>query len=131
MAYRILIELFFFLTPFMVFGLYRLLMADAEADGRKAWPINTLFGLGAALAAGVWLFFILRENKERNVCYEPARFENGELIDARQVPCDQDVTQLGIPGDRPTTEPQGVDGPLVPVETEPDAIPDPADGSDD
>lgn len=109
MAYRILIQLFFFLLPFLAYGLYRLLVADAEADGRKAWPVHVLFALGAALTAGVYVFFVVNEPKQRGLCYEPARFEDGELIPGRQVPCEQDVSRVGLPGERHERAARGVD----------------------
>lgn len=109
MAYRILVQLFFFILPFLVFGVYRLLVADAEADGRKAWPVHILFGVGAALAAIVWIVFIFSDQDERGVCYVPSRIENGVFIPAETIPCDQDVSGLGEPLDSdPGGEAQGV-----------------------
>lgn len=119
MPYRILIQLFFFALPFVAYGLYRLLIADAEADGRKAWPVNALFGAGAVLTIIVWFFFVFSEDKERGICQVPARFEGGVLVPAQQVPCDQDVTGLGVPlSDDPGGEASG-------------AVPDSSDESDD
>lgn len=118
MAYRILIQLFFFILPFLAFGFYRLLVADAEADGRKAWPVHMLFGVGAALAAAVWGLFILTEDRDREVCIIPARFEDGVLIPQQTIPCEQDVTGTGIPlSDDPGGEAHGVSDPReTPVE---------------
>ncbi|MEL6245680.1 MAG: hypothetical protein AAFQ85_10055 [Pseudomonadota bacterium] len=111
MAYRVAIQLFFFLLPFMAFGLYRLLVADAEADGRKAWPVHWLFGIGAAISAAVWFWFVFSEDRDRNVCREPAQFENGVLIPGRDVPCEKDISRVGLPqeGERPGPA-QGVGG---------------------
>ena len=97
MPYRILIQLFFFILPFAAYALYLLLIADAEADGRKSWPVNALFGAGAILTIGVWLFFVFSEDKTRGVCHVPARLVDGVLVDAQKIPCEQDVTGLGVP----------------------------------
>ncbi|MEO0983872.1 MAG: DUF6111 family protein [Pseudomonadota bacterium] len=116
MAYRILIQVALFLLPFALFGLYRLLAADAKADGRKTWPITSLFCIGAALAAGVWIYFIAREPRDPNKCYEPARFEDGVLIPAREYECDPNIEDVGAPrsdqtggerGSRPAADPDG------------------------
>lgn len=97
MAYRILLQVLIFLAPFLMYGLYRLLMADAQAEGRKTWPIRTLFGIGAVLTIAFWLFLVLREEKSREICYEPERFVDGVLVPPRQVPCERDLTTLGEP----------------------------------
>jgi len=58
MGPRLLFQLFFFALPFIMFGLYRLAVAEAEQEGRKPWPIRVLFGIGLLLAVGSWVFFI-------------------------------------------------------------------------
>ncbi len=130
MAYRILLEVLIFLLPFFAFGLYRLLITDAETEGRKTWPIRTLFAIGAVLAIGLWVFLILREDKVRDVCLTPPTYDavNRVLVPARRVPCEQDVTRVGEPArDRP-----GRSGPQVPEpagNVEPDSADAPADGA--
>lgn len=59
MAPRVLFQLFFFALPFIMFGLYRLAIAEAEEEGRKPWPIRLLFGIGLLLGVGSWIFFIV------------------------------------------------------------------------
>ncbi len=93
MAYRILLELALFLSPFATFGVYRMLVNEAEAEGRDVWPIRRLFLVGVVLAGGVWVYFILREDRQRGVCREPARFEDGVLIPERLYPCEVDVAR--------------------------------------
>ncbi len=95
----ILIELALLISPFIVYGLYQFLVAEAESEGRKAWPISLLFGIGAALAIVFWLFFVLREDRDRNACFEPDRFDtaSGELIKGRKVPCESGIDKIGIP----------------------------------
>ncbi|MEL7127991.1 MAG: hypothetical protein AAGK23_00450 [Pseudomonadota bacterium] len=123
MPYRILLELLIFLSPFAVFGLYRMAITDAEAEGRKAWPINALFVIGFVLALALWIFFILREDRDRGVCQTQPGFDpvTRELIPVREFPCDANVEDIGIPrsedpGARP--EPQssgaGEDAPATP-----------------
>ena len=50
MGARILFQLVLFTLPFILFGVYRLAIAEAEQEGRKPWPIRLLFGVGLALA---------------------------------------------------------------------------------
>jgi len=101
-----LIELALLMLPFAVFGAYRYLVTEVESEGRKAWPVHVLFGIGAALAVAFWLFFILSEDRDRNACFEPDRFdaEAGEIIKGRQVPCETDISQIGVPS---TEDPGG------------------------
>lgn len=97
MAYRIAIQIFFLMLPFLVYGVYRYLLVDAQNDGRKVWPINTLFITGAVISALVWVISVLTEDRRRDVCRQPARMENGVLISSSTLPCEKDVTQVGIP----------------------------------
>lgn len=100
MAGRIAFEIFIFSIPFIVFGLYLLATSSAEQEGRRKWPINILFLCGIALATLAWFILILMEPKERDICHEPARLENGKLIPARDYPCEHDVTNVGVPRER-------------------------------
>lgn len=113
MAGRLVFELFIFSIPFLVFGLYVLVTTNAEEEGRRKWPIQILFLIGLTLATIVWFALILFEKKERDVCHEPARFENGVIIPARDYPCEQNVRDVGVPLSRdPGFVPQGADGPV-------------------
>ncbi|MEL7482055.1 MAG: hypothetical protein AAGJ29_10890 [Pseudomonadota bacterium] len=102
MPYRVLMELAIFLSPWAVFGIYRILVRDAEMEGRKAWPITALFGIGLVLAVGLWVYFIMREDRDRNMCREPSRFDpvTRELIEGREYPCDADIETIGEPRSR-------------------------------
>ncbi len=97
MAYRIAIQIFFLMLPFLVYGAYRYLLADAKNEGRKVWPINTLFITGAVISAIVWVVSVLTEDRRRDVCRQPARMENGVLISSSTLACEKDITQVGIP----------------------------------
>tara|TARA_R110000787_G_scaffold24931_14_gene70219 strand:+ start:2228 stop:2644 length:417 start_codon:yes stop_codon:yes gene_type:complete len=112
LAGRLVFELFIFSIPFLVFGLYVLVTTNAEEEGRRKWPIQILFLIGLTLATIVWFALILFEKKERDVCHEPARFENGVIIPTRDYPCEQNVRDVGVPLSRdPGLVPQGADGP--------------------
>ncbi|MEM9667489.1 MAG: hypothetical protein AAF950_01075 [Pseudomonadota bacterium] len=91
------IELAIFLSPFAAYWLYQMALRDAAAEGRKAWPIRALFGTGLALAVLAWLFLILREDRDRNICREPSRFdsETQQLIPGREYECDADIESIG------------------------------------
>ena len=125
MARQIVISLVLFTLPFILYGIYRLLVTDAEVDGRKTWPINLLFGSGVVLAIagyGVMLSIALTTERERDVCYEPARFEDGVLIPAKTVPCEKDLTGVGMPArEDPGGKAQGVSRPPEPAPGAPDS----------
>ena len=112
MAGRIVFELFIFSIPFIVFGLYLLATSSVEQEGKRKWPINILFLCGIGLATVAWFVLILMEPKERDICHEPARMENGKLIPARDYPCVHDVTNVGVPREREgVRSASGADGP--------------------
>jgi len=116
LAYRIVLQIAVFLLPFILYGIYRLWMRLARREGRQTWPISVLFAIGAVLAIGLWTYLALREEKVREVCYEPARFEDGVLVPARKVLCDRDLTNVGAPGrDAPGGEARGVSDPPRPL----------------
>lgn len=118
MARTVVIQLILFLLPFLAYAVYRLLVTDAEAEGRKTWPINLLFGVGFVLALAGWAFMASQETKERNLCVEPPRYENGVLIPQRMVPCERDLTRVGAPttetpGNAPASETDAEDTPAA------------------
>lgn len=97
MATRVLVQLVLFLLPFILFGLYRVAIAEAQEEGRKAWPIRWLFGIGLVLAVGSWLVLIFLNQGGREDCYRPARMENGVIIPGEAYPCEKDFKSIGIP----------------------------------
>ncbi|WP_340691283.1 DUF6111 family protein [Hyphomonas sp.] len=112
MAGRLVFEAFIFSIPFILFGLYLLATASVEQEGKRKWPVQMLFLAGLALATIAWFVLIVLEKKERDVCHEPARFENGVIIPARDYPCEQNVRDVGAPlKDAPGIVPQGAVGP--------------------
>lgn len=100
MAGRILLQAFIFALPFIVFGMYLLATRSAEESGRRKWPIQILFVSGLALTTIVWFAAILLEPRERDMCVEPARFEDGVLIPARTYPCERRPEDVGVPSSR-------------------------------
>lgn len=111
MAGRLLFELFVFSLPFLVFGIYVLATRSAEEAGRRKWPVQMLFAIGLALATIAWFVMIALEPRERDMCVEPARYENGQLIPQRTYPCERHTEDVGLqrgrtvpaekPGDAP------------------------------
>lgn len=97
MVGRLIFEVFVFSIPFLVFGLYLLVTKSAEERGQRKWPIQILFLIGIALATIAWFVLIFLEPKPRDVCREPARFENGVLIPERTYPCEHRLEDVGLP----------------------------------
>ncbi len=97
MAPRILLQLTLFLLPFILFGVYRLAIAEAEEEGRKPWPIRLLFGAGLVLAVGSWLILILLDRGGREECYRPAQIVDGVVVPGESYPCEKDLGSIGLP----------------------------------
>ena len=97
MAPRILLQLTLFLLPFILFGVYRLAIAEAEEEGRKPWPIRVLFGAGLVLAVGSWLILILLDRGGREECYRPAQIVDGVVVPGESYACEKDLGSIGLP----------------------------------
>ena len=97
MAPRILFQLVLFLLPFILFGVYRLAITEAEQEGRKPWPIRVLFGVGLALAVGSWIVFIILDRGGREECYRPTQMVDGVLVPGERYACEKALTDIGIP----------------------------------
>ncbi|WP_084398349.1 hypothetical protein [Henriciella aquimarina] len=95
MTYRLIFELVLFLTPFLAFGIWRLATEEAIEEGRKPWPIAVLFGIGAFLAVTAWIVLIFMDRGGREMCYEPRRLVDGEMVGGREVPCEKLKDDLG------------------------------------
>ncbi|PKP83025.1 MAG: hypothetical protein CVT79_02980 [Alphaproteobacteria bacterium HGW-Alphaproteobacteria-18] len=102
MAGRLLFEVFVFSLPFLVFGIYVLATRSAEDAGKRKWPIQMLFIIGLVLATLAWFALILLEPRDRDMCVEPARYENGQLIPARKYPCERHTEDVGLQRGRST-----------------------------
>lgn len=89
MGYRIAIQLFIFALPFIAFGIYLLLIADAEEDGRRKWPIQTLFITGFVLSSAAWLIGVALADRSDTTCHRKAQLdENGQIIQAESYDCE-------------------------------------------
>lgn len=88
MGPRILLQMVLFALPFIMFGVYRVAIAEAEQDGRKPWPIRALFGAGLGLAVGGWLVLIVLDRIGGEPCYQPAEIVDGQIIPGEKIPCD-------------------------------------------
>ena len=97
MGARILFQLVLFTLPFILFGVYRLAIAEAEQEGRKPWPIRLLFGVGLALAVGSWLIFIVLDRGGREECYRPTQIIDGVVVPGERYPCEKDLGAIGLP----------------------------------
>lgn|GEM_PF-350745 len=97
MGARILFQLVLFTLPFILFGVYRLAIAEAEQEGRKPWPIRLLFGAGLVLAVGSWLIFIVLDRGGREECYRPTQIVDGVVIPGERYPCEKDLGSIGQP----------------------------------
>lgn len=105
MTTRILIQVFFFLAPFVAYGVFRMATAHVR-DWKKAWPMQLLFLIGLGLGLAAWIVSVMGQPPEvRNICHEPPRFENGRLIPARDYECEPDVAHSGEARPRAAEEP--------------------------
>jgi hypothetical protein len=101
-AGRLLFEVFVFSLPFLVFGIYLLATRSAEDAGQRKWPVQLLFAIGITLATIAWFVMIALEPRDRGMCIEPERVENGVVIPARSYPCEHRPQDVGIPRPRET-----------------------------
>jgi len=85
---RILLQMVLFALPFILFGIYRVAITEAEQEGRKPWPIRALFGAGLGLAVGGWLILIVLDRIGGEPCYQPAEMIDGRIVPGEKIPCD-------------------------------------------
>ena len=104
----------------MMFGLYRIAIAEAQEDGRKKWPIWWLFGIGLFLAVGSWIVFIILDRGGREECYQRSEMVDGVMVRGHTYACDKDFSTSGRPEDgNPGSRADGV-GMLDPADAPPD-----------
>jgi NADH:ubiquinone oxidoreductase subunit 3 (subunit A) len=87
MAQRVFVELLLFLTPFMVFLVYR--AASREMMIRDRWPLTTLVVIGTVIAVLGLVIPPLLEPSEQGKCYQAAQYIDGKTIPAKEIPCEQ------------------------------------------
>lgn len=105
MAGRVFIELLLFLTPFMVFLVYR--AASRDMMIRDRWPLTWLVLIGGAIAVLGLVVPPLLEPSEQGKCYQAAQYVDGKVIPSKEVPCDQATS----PGQSTIPAPEGPEQP--------------------
>lgn len=119
MAGRILFELVIFLFPFALFGIYLLVTADAERDGRRKWPINVLFLSGLALAlVGLIGMIAWDRSREDRQCRTSSELVDGVLVEGEPYDCKGDFSELGSAR---TDDPGGIAHGIEELRETPDA----------
>ena len=88
MARVILINLFLFLLPFILYGGYAY-MVQKEKEPGKIWnaaPINWLFFMGSVLVFGTLIYFVSFQGGDPDGQYRPAIYKDGKIQDGRFEP---------------------------------------------
>lgn len=117
MGSRILIEILVLLSPFAVYGLYRMALTEAASEGKKPWPVQRLFIIGFVLAIIAWVVLLAWDKTANSgdMCPGERTFVNGEIVQGPDRPCQRDVSGIGIPatddpgGGSPESDPSGED----------------------
>jgi hypothetical protein len=87
MAGRIFMELLLFLTPFMVFLVYRAASRDMKIGDR--WPLTWLVLIGGGIAVLGLIIPPLMQPSDRGKCYRAAQYVDGKVIPAEEIPCEE------------------------------------------
>ena len=88
MARVILVNLFIFLLPFMLYGGYVYLVRKNTVPG-EMWneaPINWLFFVGSLLMFGTLTYFVSFQSGDTEGQYKPATYQDGKLQDGHFEP---------------------------------------------
>jgi hypothetical protein len=112
MVQRIFVELLLFLTPFMVFLVYR--AASRDMMIRDRWPLTTLVLIGTGLAAAALIITPLLEPSESTKCFQPAQYVDGKVIPAKEVPCAEAQPPGALTGPTAPTAPATNPPPVAP-----------------
>ena len=110
MVQRIFVELLLFLTPFMVFLVYRAASRDMLIKDR--WPLTTLVLIGTGLAAAALIITPLLEPSESTKCYQAAQYVDGKVIPSKEIECVQAQPPGALTG--PSTTPSTTPAPVAP-----------------
>ncbi len=95
MASRLLLQVFLITLPFMAYGIYRLVLKDAAIEGRKAWPIRMLFGIGIGLATAAWIILLLIAERSPEMCRTAATLDprTGEIVPGELYECELETEE--------------------------------------
>ena len=95
MGSRILIEFLVLLSPFAIYGLYRIALTEAVSEGKKPWPVQRLFLIGFILAIVAWIVLAMLDPRE---CRAPSTTnENGRIVKGEVIPCERNTQSIGLP----------------------------------
>ncbi len=86
MAMRILLELALFVSPFVIFFIYR--AASKDLSVRDRWPLTMLVSIGAGLAVIALIIPPLLQPSQKGKCYQAPRYVDGQTIPGGMVDCD-------------------------------------------
>jgi hypothetical protein len=105
---RIFSELLLFLTPFMVFLVYRAASRDMKIGDR--WPLTWLVLIGAAIAVLGLIIPPLLQPSDQGKCYQAAQYIDGKAIPSKEVDCGEATPpgQGTMPGSEGTEPPPPV-----------------------
>jgi len=112
MVQRIFVELLLFLTPFMVFLVYR--AASRDMMIRDRWPLTTLVLIGTGLAAAALIITPLLEPSESTKCYQAAQYVDGKVVPSKEIECAQAQPPGALAGPSTTTSPTTTPTPVAP-----------------
>lgn len=87
-----LIQLILFALPFVIYFVYRALLARMRQEARgtfRAWPLQVLLIAGGSLTLLGLVVFALNSGEGGDTVYIPAHLENGEVVPGRFVPADE------------------------------------------
>ena len=105
MGGRVFIEFLLFLTPFMVFLVYR--AASRDMLIRDRWPLTTLVAIGVGLAVVALIITPLLEPSESDKCFQAAQYIDGKSIPAKEIDC----AKAQLPGETNGTQQQTAPSP--------------------
>ncbi|MAK60095.1 MAG: hypothetical protein CMK09_03865 [Ponticaulis sp.] len=96
---RIAFQVALILLPIVLFAIYRIATRHRREPG-EPWPILILVISGLVLSSSFYIYLFLKDPRDERTCSTPPRFENGVLIPAETVPCEE----APIDSRRPDTE---------------------------
>ena len=94
MGSRVLIQILILLAPFAIYGVYRIALAEAAAEGKRPWPVQRLFLIGFVLTSLAFVGFYFFNER---VCREESRMIDGQIVQGKIIPCERSVDDIGIP----------------------------------